>query len=99
MLNQYHAQIGRFRCPARPHTLVGPVKAGDYLRIDGELVRVEGWHTRTLGAAARGPDGRWQSRQMAGGHLATVRRIRDGRALTVNEWELIRAHDPDLVAA
>ena len=96
MNRQYHANTGRFRAPARPRTLVGPVQAGDYLRIDGELVRVEHWHTRTLGAAARGPDGRWQSRQMAGGHMATVCRIRDGRRFDLNEHVLNRAHDPEL---
>lgn len=84
-------------CPRR-----WPVDAGAIVRIvEPQVLRhldaaprgtlrhpyiVESFEPRTYSAARRGPDGQWQDTRMSGGHLCTVRSLRDGRRRQVADW-------------
>lgn len=51
--------------------------------------QVVGWMPREYMAARVGPDGRWRSTYMAGGHLAIVRDLRTGRVAQVADWLIL----------
>jgi hypothetical protein len=93
MLRQYHAP--RFAGGNNPHR-IGTVPIGSIVYLqDGcrpfsfpSITRcvnpwiIESWHNREYCTGAVG----------AGGHLATVRSLRDGRRKQVADW-ILRAHD------
>lgn len=92
MLRQYHAGRGR-TLQSDPRNLVGPVSAGKFVRINGELCRVEAWHPREYTCHHKAADGKWRSVFIRGGHLATIRRIRDNRAFQMGDTQLFAAAD------
>jgi hypothetical protein len=96
MMRQYYAQRFRGRSPKR----IGTIPVGTIVYIqdgmrplsgfrDGPICRnpwiVESWHPGFLCGKA-----------MAGGHLATVRSLRDGRRQQVADWILLACMDAGL---
>lgn len=104
MIRQFYPQRARAqRFHGRP---IGTIPAGSILYIQHSgygqpPVRVnpwivEAWIPRTIGAAAR-VNGRYVDRRAAGGHLAIVRSLRNGRRTTVADHFLVWADDAGLV--
>jgi hypothetical protein len=96
MMRQYYAQRFHARSPKRTGTI--PVGTIVYIQdgirpLSGFRERpvcrnpwiVESWHPRTHCGKA-----------MAGGHLATVRSLRDGRRQQVADWILLTCIDAGL---
>lgn len=109
MIHQYHAQ--RFRRTGPRGTPVGTVPVGAIVYLqDGVRPfgvsrhftpvlrnpwRVEAWLNRQYHPCVPGR----RVTYMAGGHLAVVRSLRDGRVQTVADWLLLRSIDMGLEAA
>jgi hypothetical protein len=109
MLYQYHAQ--RFR-RLQDGRAVGTVSVGDILYLQNAATpflarrampmppvrrnpwRVEAWLNRTY--PKRTADGTFVEMKRAGGHLAQVRSLRDGRTIVVSDWLLLQAADAGL---
>ena len=53
---------------------------------------VECWHPREACAAAW-QNGNWERRYLTGGHMATVRSLRDGRRRQVADWLLLASSE------
>jgi hypothetical protein len=96
MIRQYFAQ----RCRAGSQKRIGTIPVGTIVYLqdgirplsgfrDSPICRnpwiVESWHPRTQ-----------CGRAMAGGHLATVRSLRDGRRQQVADWILLTCIDAGL---
>jgi len=108
MLHQYNAQ--RSKAATYHGRRVGTIDVGTILYIQDRVCQyrgpvcrnpwiVEAWHNRTIGATRRGPDGKYTDSIVAGGHLATVRSLRDGRRQTVSDCSLLAASDMGLARA
>ena len=97
MLNQHHAQ--RFQPGTRSH--IGTVPVGTIVYLQDRIDRynppifrnpwiVTAWHNREYFPVVKG---RPEVLYMAGGHLATVRSLRDGRELRVSAHHILNAVD------
>jgi hypothetical protein len=94
MLRQYKAQRHRtitLRAANREKTIqAGTIALGTIVYLEpGNPSIVEAWIPREVGAAVM-VGGKYQSRFMAGGHLAQVRSLRDGTVSRVSDRQLLR---------
>ena len=109
MIRQYGAATHRRECVGGRVRAVGTIPIGEIVYIQdcvgpfGPPSRyfqperrnpwiVECWHPRELCAAAW-QSGSWVSRYLTGGHLATVRSLRDGRRAQVADWLLLASSE------
>lgn len=96
MIRQYNPQRFRRMIRGNREYRIGTVNVGEIVKLpvlDGGRHRwiVEAWHNREYTAHHRDANGHWQSVMMAGGHLATVRRLHDNARRTIAEQYLLAA--------
>lgn len=88
MIRQYYAQRHRMVIiPGATHARpVGVIPVGTVFECGRhERWIVEGWHPREYTAAYRDRNGHWANTFMRGGHLATCRRLRDGKRVQASD--------------
>jgi hypothetical protein len=92
MLNQYDPQRHRPSTLRGRSVRTGTIPLGTIASLpDHGRVIVLAWLPREIGAA-RKENGRWRSSFVArGGHLAVVRRLSDGRSVSVSDHLLLGA--------
>lgn len=70
---------------------IGTIPVGSILRLTaGTKVRVEAWIPRDYALFSRG---RFRTVRIAGGHLAMVRRLSDGRLFWISDAYLVDAEE------
>lgn len=101
MIRQYNPQRYRQLADGRR---VGTIDVGTIAYIQDRLGRYDrpvcrnpwivlAWIPRELGAATRDSSGRYVNRFCAGGHLAIIKSLRDGRVQRVADHYLLAADD------
>lgn len=92
MIRQYRA--GRFQMAATPRgpMPVGTIPVGSIVRPHRARVRVQvlAWIPRDYASYQRG---RFSTKRIAGGHLALVRRLDNGRTFTLSDAWLLDAQE------
>ncbi len=88
MLRQYNPQRFRYETIRGNTCKVGTDEVGAILNVRGTKVRVEAWIPRDYAIYDRG---QFQSRRVAGGHLALVRNLRTNRQFPLSDAWLLDA--------
>lgn len=88
MLRQYNPQRFRYETIRGNTCKVGTVEVGAILNVRGTKVRVEAWIPRDYSIYERG---HFQTRRIAGGHMALVRNLRTNRQFPLSDVWLLDA--------
>lgn len=89
MLRQYNATRFTLQQIGGTTRKVGTVPVGAILRLQGGTkIRVEGWIPRDY---ATRENGKYATKRIAGGHMATVRRLSDNHTFPISDVFLINA--------
>jgi|GEM_PF-3364857 len=94
MLHQYSPQRQRRAVIRNRSVAVGTIPIGTIFThpLNGRRHIVTAWLPREIGAARRTAAGQYENTFVArGGHLATVRKLADGRTQTLADHHILRA--------
>lgn len=95
MLRQYKAQRHRLELLGGIMRPVGTIPVGTILDVRGRKVRVEAWIPRDYSVYERGC---FKTKRIAGGHMALVRTLHNGRQFELSDVWLRDAPELDFPA-